>query len=125
MKQPQQNVYQCEHEDCTSTETTPCSLTTYKRETNLLRLIQGEGFLDGLIHYWHILKDGYTTFYNYYCIKHAKEEGFCWCCGGFWSGVESFDFNNSPFCENCREDEYEDDYYEEEDYYEPPDYYND
>ena len=36
------------------------------------------------------------------CQDHAYEAGYCSLCGGFWGGIESFDFNNpSHLCENC------------------------
>jgi hypothetical protein len=56
-----------------------------------------------------------------YCYQHAKEHGFCFGCGEFWGGVESFEFGelwgNFPnLCDNCSDeyraefsDEYEDD----------------
>lgn len=64
-------------------------------------------------------------FAGHYCYDHAPEAGFCYGCGFFWSGVESFDFPESygnirGYCENCsfdiREscgefDEREDPYY--------------
>ncbi|MBD2771190.1 hypothetical protein [Iningainema tapete] len=42
----------------------------------------------------------------YYCVKHAPQEGFCYCCGQFWAGVERFDFAGfyggiKGLCENC------------------------
>lgn len=40
----------------------------------------------------------------YYCSRHAHHNGFCWSCGQFWGGVESFDFGagaDSGLCENC------------------------
>jgi hypothetical protein len=30
----------------------------------------------------------------YYCAHHAKHAGFCICCGEFWAGIESFDFEH-------------------------------
>lgn len=42
----------------------------------------------------------------FYCFKHAAKHGFCWGCGLFWGGCESFDFAEyrgrpSSLCENC------------------------
>lgn len=38
-----------------------------------------------------------------YCSEHAYAAGFCWGCGNFWTGVETFDFlNPSRLCDNCR-----------------------
>lgn len=40
---------------------------------------------------------------HHYCAQHAYRAGFCFGCGSFWGGVESFDFGNpSHLCENCR-----------------------
>ena len=59
------------------------------------------------------LNDNENTQY-FFCVAHCYEEGFCWGCGGFWCGFESFDFNNpSHLCQNCRE-ENEDDRYDPE-----------
>lgn len=75
-------------------------------------------------------------FAGHYCYDHAKTNGFCFGCGQFWSGVESFDFpefwgNVRGYCDNCSytiksdcgeldeddEEEEEDYYYEEWMYY--------
>lgn len=60
--------------------------------------------------------DGPTT---WYCTEHAAEHGFCWCCGEFWGGVESFDFG-SGLCEHCRDevgdDEEDEDWDDDEGY---------
>lgn len=37
----------------------------------------------------------------YYCHEHAQRAGFCWGCGGFWAGIESFDFSRSGLCSEC------------------------
>ena len=37
----------------------------------------------------------------YYCAEHAQRAGFCWGCGGFWAGIESFDFSRSGLCSEC------------------------
>ena len=45
-----------------------------------------------------------------YCARHARAAGFCIGCGQFWGGIESFDFGDSPLCEECltlSEEEYE------------------
>ncbi len=43
----------------------------------------------------------------YYCVDHAHQAGFCKGCGGFWGGVESFEFPESSllqgYCYDCRE----------------------
>lgn len=39
---------------------------------------------------------------SYLCTEHAHAAGWCWGCGGFWCGVESFDFGSKTgLCENC------------------------
>ena len=60
---------------------------------------------------------------TFYCVKHAHKNGFCWNCGQFWGGVESFDFpfHRTDLCENCYEQEdwendYEDDEEDESEY---------
>lgn len=56
---------------------------------------------------------------GWYCPEHAQEHGFCWCCGDFWGGVESFDFG-SGLCEHCRDevgdDEEDEDWDDDEGY---------
>lgn len=43
--------------------------------------------------------DGETV---WYCEEHARRAGFCVGCGGFWGGVESFEFSRYPgYCEEC------------------------
>ena len=37
-----------------------------------------------------------------YCRKHARGQGFCFRCGMFWGGVESFHFDPDGLCDNCR-----------------------
>lgn len=37
----------------------------------------------------------------YLCYNHMQENGFCFACGGFWGGVESFDFSKHGLCDNC------------------------
>lgn len=65
---------------------------------------------------------------RYYCATHIFNHGFCWGCGYFWSGVESFDFSETltgigGLCPNCRYD-YKDDLDEEDELeFSPEDYY--
>lgn len=38
------------------------------------------------------------------CNEHAREFGYCWGCGHYWGGVESFDFGPGSkvgLCEEC------------------------
>ncbi len=55
----------------------------------------------------HLIKNGEDEV-NYYCTEHASKHGYCWACGEFWAGCESFDFNQMQLCPNCY-DEYRDD----------------
>ena len=48
--------------------------------------------------------------YEYYCAIHAFEHGYCYMCGQFWGGCESFDFSPSHLCPNCQEEESRDDW---------------
>jgi len=46
---------------------------------------------------------------EYLCFKHATESGFCWGCGSFCGGMESFDFaeahgNVRGYCEHCSDE---------------------
>jgi len=38
---------------------------------------------------------------EFFCREHAHENGYCWCCGEFYGGIESFDFAPRGLCENC------------------------
>lgn len=58
----------------------------------------------------------------WYCPEHAHKNGFCWGCGNFWAGVESFDFNlwGNELCDNCKDEpdltgeyDYDDDHSED------------
>lgn len=49
----------------------------------------------------------------WYCSEHSQQNGFCFGCGEFWGGSESFDFGPG-WCPNCAP-EFEDD----DDEYEP------
>ncbi len=64
---------------------------------------------------------------RYYCASHTFNHGFCWGCGYFWSGVESFDFSEvfglKGLCSNCRFEWRNEDKYEDEEELEPEDYY--
>lgn len=50
------------------------------------------------------------------CVECAPKHGFCWMCGQFWGGVESFDFGPG-YCENCRDEiDYDEQFEEDEDF---------
>lgn len=44
-------------------------------------------------------EDGDEAIY-WYCGQHAQRNGFCFACGEFWGGTESFDFGPG-YCSNC------------------------
>lgn len=40
-----------------------------------------------------------------YCSEHAAENGFCYSCGIFCAGIESFDFGRyRGLCDNCADE---------------------
>lgn len=40
-----------------------------------------------------------------YCSNHATENGFCYSCGIYCAGIESFDFGSYPgLCDNCADE---------------------
>ncbi len=41
---------------------------------------------------------------NLLCVDHCTDEGYCWGCGYFCAGLESFDFNPRGLCSECRDD---------------------
>ena len=52
--------------------------------------------------YWFPDSGGNDPPDRYYCFKHASENGFCPGCGGFWGGVESFEFgSDAGWCASC------------------------
>ena len=94
---------QCEHPGCKQ-DGIPCFLPDYGESETL-------------------------TADSHYCPEHAKQYGFCYGCGQFWGGVETFEFAhvyNIPdgLCENCGDevrreyewDGYDDDGYDDEAY---------
>jgi len=48
------------------------------------------------------LPDDDTVASYAYCDEHIFNNGFCRMCGQFWGGVESFEFLNGGYCDNCR-----------------------
>jgi hypothetical protein len=53
----------------------------------------------------------------YYCPDHAGQNGFCYLCGDFWGGIESFEFIHPDICDNCWDQIRDDDseYYRDDD----------
>lgn len=41
---------------------------------------------------------------DFLCADHCTEAGYCWGCGHFCAGLESFDFNVRGLCSECRYD---------------------
>lgn len=37
----------------------------------------------------------------HYCFEHASIGGFCWSCGQFWGGIDSFEMSITGLCEHC------------------------
>jgi hypothetical protein len=37
---------------------------------------------------------------EWYCADHAQEAGYCYMCGGFFAGIENFEFGKG-LCEEC------------------------
>ena len=70
----------CQHEGCLEIGS-QCHINEYEHE--------GDYHYKGESYYW-------------YCPKHCQVEGFCWMCGEFWGGCESFDFDRGGLCPNCR-----------------------
>ena len=49
------------------------------------------------------LREGEYELVEYFCSEHAFEAGYCFSCGVFWAGCESFDFGGDKLCEHCRD----------------------
>lgn len=121
-----EKIITCQHKDCTASGpyVAECTLTDYRGDVPAWVYLRSYGLIQGLRHVWELLTQGWTDVHEYYCAEHAKENGYCFGCGNFWAGNESFDFSSSIYCENCREEEYWED--EEEEYYGMiDDYYSD
>lgn len=109
MTEQAEQSHPCDVPGCANTRTTQCTLTMFRHDAPLIWYIQDFGLIAGLRHIWSLIRHGDTDIQEYYCFTHAKEAGYCWGCGQFWAGNESFDFGFSGLCENCCEEEYEDD----------------
>lgn len=86
--------HQCEAINCSSKKTVECSL--YNDE-----------------------KKDYDV--EHLCWEHAKEQGYCPCCGTFISGSNE-EFRHNGICDNCWDNNFAEPENEEEMYYDP---YND
>jgi hypothetical protein len=38
---------------------------------------------------------------EYFCSEHAFDHGYCKMCGSFNGGIESFEFINGGYCDEC------------------------
>jgi hypothetical protein len=116
----------CQERDCQESDVVECRLPIYKNDIysySLFEIFKNFGGLKSVIHY---LKHGWLNTYDYYCPEHCKKNGYCYGCGEFWAGSESFDFSRNGLCSNCRDDSDLVDYEEEEDdYWSWGDYYPD
>jgi hypothetical protein len=79
----------CQHEGCTETGS-PCFLNA-----------------------WDDDEDGDAPA-EYYCAEHARDAGYCFVCGLFRGGIESFEFGDGR-CDNCRESSDDDDRFDDAD----------
>lgn len=81
--------HKCEHEGCLASGSVVCRVPD-----NPELAASGKPIYDSM---------GIEVIENL-CPDHAYEAGYCACCGDFWGGIESFDFDNpSMLCENCRD----------------------
>ena len=114
----------CQEKYCQETDVIECRLVIYKNDIypySLLEIFKNFGGLKSVIHY---LKNGWLDTYDYYCAEHCQKNGYCYGCGQFWAGSESFDFSKNGLCSNCKDDPDLVGYEDDEDYYEmPEDYY--
>jgi hypothetical protein len=39
--------------------------------------------------------------FEFFCCIHTQEHGYCWNCGQFFGGIESFDFDEAGLCDEC------------------------
>lgn len=116
----------CYEKDCQETDNlTHCRLTMYRRDMPWYWYLKTYG-LRGFVYLWQLLRDGWVDLTEYYCAEHCHDNGFCFNCGGFWAGAESFDFGPG-WCSNCAS-EFEETEYEDEEYwgqhYDMVDYYD-
>lgn len=78
--------HKCEHDGCFKDGSVECHLNDY--ETWIANNHVGD----------------VPIMTEYFCREHAYENGYCTCCGDFWGGIESFEFDNPlQVCETCLE----------------------
>lgn len=113
---------QCQEEGCNETENlVKCRLVMMKGDVPLRAYWKIYGPLEALRIWKELNKNGAADTFDYYCAEHCQKNGYCYGCGEFWAGSESFDFSRSGLCSNCQSEV--EDYIDDEDYYSDP--YND
>lgn len=112
----------CQEEGCQETDNLiECRLTIYKGDWGISPV---HIFMQyGISAMWEYVRKGWTDTYEYYCAEHCQKNGYCYGCGEFWAGSESFDFSKSGLCSNCQGEFENDFYYDEDDYDMSSDYY--
>ena len=67
-----------------------------------VRHCEHEGCLDRDVVECNLNDDDNTV--EYFCAAHCFEAGYCYLCGNFCAGIESFDFDSPRgLCDNCRD----------------------
>lgn len=97
----------CQEKGCRETDVIKCRLTAHKNDLcayTSVDFIRLYGLKEGIRNIYEMLKYGYTDTFDYYCAKHCFENGYCYGCGEFWEGSESFDFSRNHLCSNCKDD---------------------
>lgn len=116
---------QCNEKDCNEKDNlVKCRLLMFRGDMPLLSYWKLYGLKEAL-RCWKELffsPSHICETFDYYCPEHCQKNGYCWGCGEFWAGSESFDFSRSGLCSNCAGDpDLNDDIDEEEDGYYPYD----
>lgn len=106
---------QCQEKGCNETQNlVKCRLVMTIEDVSPLWYLREYGWREALRIWKELYKVGAADVYDHYCAEHCQKNGYCYSCGEFWAGSESFDFSRSGLCSNCRS-EYEEDYDEDED----------
>jgi len=114
------NKYVCGEKGCNEMESlVSCRLLMFKGDVSVWWMFQNYGLKTA----WEFWRKGYADTYDDYCADHCQKNGFCYGCGEFWAGSESFDFSRNGLCSNCKDDPDLVGYDYDEDYYEIPDDY--
>lgn len=90
----------CGEKDCNEIDgLVSCRLPYYKGDVSLWNVL----LIYGVKSAWSFLTNGWLDTYEQYCANHCQKNGYCYGCGEFWAGSESFDFGNG-LCSNCEGD---------------------